>query len=200
MESNRGQHELRPPIHQGTVSKQQFPNTPQRGPAYKKDLKKHKAAPGLAASPQKPPLFSVCFSFFLFSMRSKGTTKAQGLLLIKRKQSNGCWGGWGADQALQPYATNWGRALGTHGFGAVCSGLRWSSRVGFCCRASPPMGPHSLPPRKAGKSHQESPQKIQDPLTSNARDGRGTSAFLRCSPPPPPPLPHRRPPAPLQKH
>lgn len=70
-------------------------------------------------------------------MRSKGTTKAQGLLLIKRKQSNGCWGEWGADQALQPYTTNWRRALGTHGFGAVCSGLRWSSRVGFCCRAPP---------------------------------------------------------------
>lgn len=100
-------------------------------------------------------------------MRSKATTKAQGLLLIKRKQSNGCWGGWGADQALQPYTTNWGRALGTHGFGAICSGLRWSSRVEFCCRASPPYGtpltattqsweiPPGIPTEDPGSTHQQ---------------------------------------------
>lgn len=191
----------RTPVQQGTESKQQSPNSLQRGPAYKRGLEIHRAAPGLAASPQKPPLFCVGFIFsHAFKSYNKGTRFAPYQKQKEHRLLGGVGGGTGTGRSSPPALH---RRLGTcfghmalEQFAAGCSGA-----ARLCAAAElPPMGPHTLPPRRAGKSHQEFPQKTRDPLTSDARDGRGTSAFLRCSPPPPPPpLPHRRPPAPAAK-
>lgn len=105
----------RTPVQQGTESKQQSPNSLQRGPAYKRGLEIHRAAPGLAASPQKPPLFCVGF---IFSHAFKSYNKGARFAPYQKQKEHRLLGGVGgeqgqADQALQPYTVDWGCALGT---------------------------------------------------------------------------------------
>lgn len=174
---------------------------PSEGPSLQKGPEKTQGSSWARCQPtETTPFLCVLFFSFFFPRVQKARQRRKVCSLSKENRATAAGGDGGQIKPSSPTPPT-GDVLWAHTaleqFAAGCGG---AAGLGSAAELPPPMGPHSLPPHKAGKSHQESPQKIQDPLTSNARDGRGTSAFLRCSPPPPPPLPHRRPPAPLQKH
>lgn len=181
---------------QTAVSKQ-----PSEGPSLQKGPGNTQGGSWARCQPAETTPFLCGFYFFPCIQELQQRRKVCSLPKAKRASAAGRGGGGTGTGRSSPPALH--RRLGTcfghtalEQFAAGCSG---AARLGAAAEL-PPMGPHTLPPRRAGKSHQEFPQKTRDPLTSDARDGRGTSAFLRCSPPPPPPpLPHRRPPAPAAK-
>lgn len=173
---------------------------PSEGPSLQKGPEKTQGGSWARCQPTETTPFLCVLFFFSFFHAFKRHDKGARFAPYQKKTEQWLLGGMGGRSSPPALHHKLGTCFGHTRLWSSLQRAAVEQQGWVLLQSSPPMGPHSLPPRKAGKSHQESPQKIQDPLTSNARDGRGTSAFLRCSPPPPPPLPHRRPPAPLQKH